>query len=469
MFGGIYFGQAALGGAGQPVSPFLEAVGSASGSSTVTGVSGERQYATGTAAGTSTAGGVSGFRVIRVVGEPARTTIQLLTNGVVAALTTSRCRPTVQQAAGLTEAVPVRVEAVCEVGTVVPVLTTPTCEIAGLQASSRAEAVPVRVAAVCRPNTAVPVLTTSTVKVKPSTPRCSVTWPRGVAWSSAQPDPPPVQRGYVLDEALAWLEANKAPGTPDLHLFYPPTDWDWLYAPVKSRNPGCWAKNMGLTCVPTNSANGVVVSPSLMMTAAHNGQPIGEPVTVVDRNNVMHVRSVVDARYFYHTSAYMDDVAIYLLDSPLPATVEPALLLPANWRQYIASDGLGLPVLSSNQNKEITVLFAFYVDKHINVGGPNEAWVVATAWDPAIYTTWGVPLHPGWYPDYSHQPNPLRSGDSSSPRFLCLPDGQNILVNLTTPPSVSGPPYLDMVFQACADMGTTDRPRWASFANYTPL
>jgi hypothetical protein len=131
---------------------------------------------------------------------------------------------------------------------------------------------------------------------------------------------------------LAWASGKGA------SLFEP-----WPYVATNFvRNTNCWVADIDLTCAsPWNSYRypytlngtnylhnpggyyhaGTLVTPQHFIYAVHWATPTGTVFKWIDRTNGVHDRTLVDQRFLDN------DVAVGLLDSPLPEQIKPATVL----------------------------------------------------------------------------------------------------------------------------------------------
>ncbi len=188
-----------------------------------------------------------------------------------------------------------------------------------------------------------------------------------------------------------------------------------------TRNPDCFAARIDVTCVSVaNSANAdgtggnrgcvTLITPSRGVTNQHFGQPyqVGVVHYFVDRANTVYARRIVKAE-----QAGGADIEIVTFDSPLPAAIRPAQLLPAGAIARVLS--AGTPLLATNQQKQAIVTeLAGMMGTELVVrpaqASNRQPW---TASPPAVL------------------------GDSDSPTFVVINGGPLLLFTYHT--SVSGP------------------------------
>ena len=187
------------------------------------------------------------------------------------------------------------------------------------------------------------------------------------------------------------------------------------------RNPDCIAARVDTTCVSVaNSSNAdgtggnrgcvTMVTPLHGVTNNHFMQPYAAGVVhyFVDRTNTVYPRKVVKAEQVGDS-----DLEVVTFDSPLPASVHPAQLLPAG--VIVRALSSGTPLLATNQQKQaILTELAGIMGKELVVrsalAANRQPW---TASPPAVL------------------------GDSDSPTFVVI--GQRPFLLFTYHTSASGP------------------------------
>lgn len=118
-------------------------------------------------------------------------------------------------------------------------------------------------------------------------------------------------------------------------------------------NLGNWlvAGDVDITCIPIRIGSigfGCLISPSFILAAAHTGQPgIGAVVTFIDSNGSVVTRTVIAVTIISGT-----DILVSRLNSPVPAGVTPAKILPA---AGIAKTITGAVVCGLHQDGHLSV------------------------------------------------------------------------------------------------------------------
>ena len=96
------------------------------------------------------------------------------------------------------------------------------------------------------------------------------------------------------------------------------------------------------------SIRGTLISPDLIAFAWHNAPAIGTQFRYLDTDGVVHLRTLISRARLGTT-----DSGVGRLDTPLPATVHPAKLLPDSWSNHLSTEGtrgLQLPAIQTNRN-----------------------------------------------------------------------------------------------------------------------
>lgn len=189
-----------------------------------------------------------------------------------------------------------------------------------------------------------------------------------------------------------------------------------------TRNAGCWAANIDLTCVsPWNSAGGIAyagtaISPRHIIFARHFQIPTGATVRFVTTGNVVVTRTMTAAQSLAG-SGYPYDLTIGLLDSALPDTITPAKVLPANVLDY-------LPSLS-----KLYSIPALVIDR-------EEKALVADLYQlSGSYVSFHQPVDATRLTYFEG----LISGDSGNPGFLVIDDQPVLVTTWTYGGAGSGP------------------------------
>ena len=190
------------------------------------------------------------------------------------------------------------------------------------------------------------------------------------------------------------------------------------------RNTNLWCADYAqqLTCAsPWNSQNahlkaGTAITPQHIVLARHYQVAIGTSFRFIGLDGTVYTRSVIgkatDSRYSWPQY----DLTVYTLDSPLPAAITPAKILPADWEDQFDYLSYNRPPLVMFDQEEKALA--------TTIGGGGS---VAGYFDGATPTD---PIHSIFY-------EPLIGGDSGNPMFL-LYDGDAILCAALSDIAVSG-------------------------------
>ena len=220
----------------------------------------------------------------------------------------------------------------------------------------------------------------------------------------------------VLARSVDARLAGKAPATAlPYFLDYPQTAFA---TNALAANPGCWASDIDLSCESPwndeakNRKSGTLVSPIHMLLANHHKPP--EPGTNFwfrAPDGTVYVRSIQAKQRIVSTPD--TDLVVAILNEPLPPAIQPAKILPENFREHLGS-GLGLPAVSLDQEGKILV--SEIVDLETDEDAEEELPSLSASRVPV------APTRAAFY-------ETLVAGDSSNPKFLLL-DDQPVLLSI---------------------------------------
>lgn len=149
-------------------------------------------------------------------------------------------------------------------------------------------------------------------------------------------------------------------------------------AGIYVRNPACWAHGLPIQCVsPWNSrgANtmaGCAISPSFVLHAAHFPLHVGDTIRFITSDNQVITRTITAAQNHPAYTPYHPDIRIAKLDTPLPASIPPAKLLPPDYELCFPHSNRArfTPLLAFNQYEEAIVRQSGFTSSlGWNVGG----------------------------------------------------------------------------------------------------
>lgn len=173
---------------------------------------------------------------------------------------------------------------------------------------------------------------------------------------------------------------------------------------VYSRNGSLWIP-ADFTCIPVASSsngaefNGVLVTPDILIQAAH-AHSTGT-IYFVAPDNTVHSRTIIG------TSNPTGDILVARLDSPLPAEIKPALILPSDYASKLPLDHLSTQFALSvytGQAREINIGSVTQFTSLVHVIKPDNDVVQP------------------WY-------SPVQSGGSGAPAFFVI-DGQTVALGV---------------------------------------
>ncbi len=115
----------------------------------------------------------------------------------------------------------------------------------------------------------------------------------------------------------------------------------------------CWLAGVDLSCIPY-SRNGCLISPRHLYLAAHLGYSVGDTVTFLGSDNQVVTRTVTARQ------TGVQDIAVALLDSDVPANVSFAKVLPPTYASYLRLSGpnlayTGVPAVLLDSDRQALV------------------------------------------------------------------------------------------------------------------
>lgn len=238
----------------------------------------------------------------------------------------------------------------------------------------------------------------------------------------------------------------------------------WPYTSTNAvfiRNPDCWAASLDLTCAsPWNSFRypyfvngtayihnvygnyhaGTAITPQHFLYAEHFAVPTNVVFRWIDATNGIHDRTLVAQRFIGN------DIAIGLLDAPLPASIAPA--------KCLAADNIG--VLRGKHGLKNAPGFRL-----INLDRHEYAWQVASPFMENALESYPEALYATGSTNLPYSRAAAVGGDSGNPIFL--PVGTNVVL-LSTFWTASGGPMLPFfrapIEAAMVEMGGSAYTNW---------
>ena len=189
-----------------------------------------------------------------------------------------------------------------------------------------------------------------------------------------------------------------------------------------SRNVGFWGKDIDFTAVSVWNNRGfggdfrmrgaTAVTPRHIVMAKHSGAilSVGDGISFVEPDGTWIHRNVIRV-----ASDGSTDIAVALLDVPLPSTIKPVKVVPSDFESYFDRDGVGN--IDSN-GRPICVGF-----DHEKKGLFFDV-ARAGAGDAKVISYLGGSLVPAPYDEIAED---LESGDSGNPLFIII-DGEPVLI-----------------------------------------
>lgn len=221
----------------------------------------------------------------------------------------------------------------------------------------------------------------------------------------------------------------------------------WPYTATNFlRNANCWAASLDLTCASPWNSNwknykaGTSITPQHFVYAEHFAAPTGTVFRWIDATNGIHDRTLVAQRFLG------SDVALGLLDSPLPSSIAPA--------KTLAESDIGV-VRGKNGLINYPGFRVVYLDaqeRAWQAGSTFMQWVT-TAYPEFCFATGSTNLPFSRYVAVG--------GDSGNPIFLT--DGTDVIL-LSTFHVPQGGPFLPAfrseIEAAMVEMGGSVHTNW---------
>ena len=165
-----------------------------------------------------------------------------------------------------------------------------------------------------------------------------------------------------------------------------------------------WNKNTSSSGDPTGPRGaGTAVTAQHIITSAHYGLQHGTEIRFITADNQVETRFIrgraTHPDYYSTTPHGPADITIYTLNSPLPATITPCKLLPANYTDYLSYLKNGSPPLMILDQEEKALV-----------------WEINALSDLAEF------VQPGLHRKRVEFFESIVNGDSSNPEFLLLND-----------------------------------------------
>ena len=190
-----------------------------------------------------------------------------------------------------------------------------------------------------------------------------------------------------------------------------------------SRNVGFWGKDIDFTAVSVWNNRGfggdfrmrgaTAVTPRHIVMAKHFPLSATDGISFVEPDGTWIHRNVSRV-----ASDGSTDIAVALLDVPLPSTIKPVKVVPSDFESYFDRDGVGN--IDSN-GRPICVGF-----DHEKKGLFFDV-ARAGAGDAKVISYLGGSLVPAPYDEIAED---LESGDSGNPLFIII-DGEPVLITLS--------------------------------------
>ena len=148
------------------------------------------------------------------------------------------------------------------------------------------------------------------------------------------------------------------------------------------KNSNFWCDEIDFSCISSwNSMDGkyragTLISPRHILFAAHYQIDIGSTLTFVGTDGSIITRTLIGKAQHpnYNSSTYYPDIAIGILDSDVPETVNFCKILPNDWASYLPNinNTQTLPVVKFNQNKNAYVGELYNLSNVSYLTGPRD-------------------------------------------------------------------------------------------------
>lgn len=212
---------------------------------------------------------------------------------------------------------------------------------------------------------------------------------------SLPPPAPPTPAAPQLVEAInRQTAALLAGGLPAVdRSIYTAQD---PYTPKFTRSPSCWLNGAAnLTCfspaqlsgTPWNQRAGTLITRRHIVYANHFGIPViegGTPILFVDRGG-----SVVERKVVAQVADQASDIAIGLLDSEVPRSIEVAPVLPEDFERHLPKPFLAV-ALDGEEKASVLVCDTFHAGNfstnQLNANWMPPEWKSLAAWGEATVT-----------------------------------------------------------------------------------
>ena len=166
-----------------------------------------------------------------------------------------------------------------------------------------------------------------------------------------------VERTLHPDCAVQKLTDDFVASGPDKECIYTTQDHtNGIYV----RSTTSWANEFDVSCISpwnSNSANrkcGTLVTPQDILVAWHYKLSVNDTIRFVDMNGSVYTRTV-DGVKSLSDASLSRDITVCHLDSPLPAAIKPAVIMPDNLSDWSSNSFLDAPVCYTDQEEKAQV------------------------------------------------------------------------------------------------------------------
>lgn len=204
-----------------------------------------------------------------------------------------------------------------------------------------------------------------------------------------------------------------------------------------TRNSGVWTGSLDTSCIglsPTGQPGFspiCLIAPDIVAFATHVGNPslLNTAYSFIDMAGVVHTANILSQSYPIPSQVGDNDITLVRLATPMPSSVKPAKVLPANYASYLPQVQYRIPCIFSNGDRTLLI-------------GELDNWEQSVSYQGQIYHDIEVlyPTNTTWQKWYYG----IRMGDSGTPCFLPI-NGELVLIHLWHFGGQYGPNYADNI------------------------
>jgi hypothetical protein len=121
--------------------------------------------------------------------------------------------------------------------------------------------------------------------------------------------------------------------------------------PIYTRNANVWASDIDLTCCAVYTSTqqpdlraATLIAPDVVHMVTHYEVGVGGVIRFVTPDNEVIERTVISRRSSKEHTGLDYDVSVARLNAPVPESISPAKVMPANWLEYIGQLAYRRPI-----------------------------------------------------------------------------------------------------------------------------